>query len=508
MAHKQSSKLESFHNINVMRGLISSSYIKYTLLSFYLVLLATTVLWVWPCLISPANAAELMHLYAVIVGVTKFQDTSIDPLQLSTKDAKDFAALIAKQATLFAESPDITLLLDEQATRYNITAALRQKLKKAGKEDVVILYFSGHGATDPDMPDEFYFVTHDANKKNLFATALLMNDTRLFRSIQSERFLMIADTCFSGGFRRGIEAPKAKSIFSLADSLKGRRIFTSSSPWELSWEDERFDNSVFTHFLLKGLRGCADLKPRDGVVTIQELYNFVAGETKAHTKERQNPMIFPKESKDDDTPIFRVKKFDKPLKVKVQFQYQDAEGKVRSLTGASVLKSDTPIGVSFKPSTDCHVYIFWWDSSGNVGRLFPNPKLTGGEAFAKGGTEHWLPAMENEARHDRWYVLDEKPGDETIYFVASRSKNQELEQLYGKLSKMVGKAATNNSDMQRLKTRLKREINLMGFRDYTINKNISRSYSNRKDLFNAMQDSLQSMAADFVYSVKFKHISH
>ncbi len=133
-----------------------------------------------------SNATEQMRLHAVVVGVTRFQDSRIPPLQLSAKDATDFYTFLKEREQYF-KSANLTLLTDEKATRANITSAVRNKLKSAGRDDIVIIYLSGHGAVDSQMSNEFYFLTNDAKFDNLFGTALLMNDSNLFKGISSDR---------------------------------------------------------------------------------------------------------------------------------------------------------------------------------------------------------------------------------------------------------------------------------------------------------------------------------
>ena len=481
----------------------------YKLNSMCLFLILFTVPYVMGLYSESVYGAAPKRLYAVAVGVDQFQDKTIPALALSSGDARDFAKVLKTQGQSLGLETDITLLVNDEATRSRITEALREKLKSAKNNDVVILYFSGHGAKDPSAPDEFYYLTYDAHRNNLYGTALLMNDPRLLRHIESERMLMIADTCFSGEIQ-GIRGAQAKSLRSkavpLEKHLKGRRILTSSNPDEESYEDERFGNSIFTHFLIKGLRGAADSNPLDGVISVKELYGFVANGTSRQTEQRQNPMIFPASSYKDDTPLFLVQKFDNPLEVKAQFEYVDREGNVKPLTNDSKVPSGTNIGVAFRPLTDCYIYIFWLDSSGKAGRLFPNPKLTAGDPFVKAGNNYWLPAMREEKRHDRWYVLDDNVGEETIYLIAARKRNTELENAYTRLASMSQDDQNGEKGLKEMK-RLKRSL-YMGFQDFTAKrKNINSHFKDRKGLFESLGEKLQTMGAEFMYKVTFKHVA-
>ena len=65
---------------------------------------------------------------------------------------------------------------------------------------------------------------------------------------------------------------------------KGRAIVTASRPSEVSIELAELGHGIFTYYLIQGLRGAADLN-RDGIVSLQELYEYV--EQKVAQKSRE-----------------------------------------------------------------------------------------------------------------------------------------------------------------------------------------------------------------------------
>ncbi len=440
-------------------------------------------------------------LYAVVVGVTHFQDPSIPPLNLSTKDATDFYAFLKEGQGAF-KSAHLTLLTEDRATRANITDALRNKLRTAGKDDIVIIYLSGHGAQDAEHSNEFYFVTHDARRDNLFGTALLMNDKHLFRGIASERCLLLADACHAAGFIPGLGEGKAKSVASLFQGTLGRVAIASSRPDEKSYEKSVYGNSVFTHFLLKGMRGEAGRTSADKFVSARELYEFVAKETRKATNNMQNPQFYGAVGANDQAPAFPIRRYGEPLRVSVQFQYEDEQKKVRQLADGSAVRSGGHIGIVFRPEADCFVYVFWWDSKGNVGRLFPNPKLCEGSGEVRAGQTHWLPSLGGEC----WYVLDDEQGEETICFVASRERNPKLEGLYDKLVAMSD-GARSGKEGQAVTREIERRINLMGFADRVVRKSSSRPVAaDRRRLFESLDSEISVSGADSIIKVRFRHV--
>jgi uncharacterized caspase-like protein len=55
---------------------------------------------------------------------------------------------------------------------------------------------------------------------------------------------------------------------------RGRAIITASRPTEVSIELAELGHGLFTYYLMQGLKGAADLN-RDGIVSLQELYEYV-----------------------------------------------------------------------------------------------------------------------------------------------------------------------------------------------------------------------------------------
>ena len=65
-------------------------------------------------------------------------------------------------------------------------------------------------------------------------------------------------------------------------AMRGHAFLTSSAESEAAQESDRIRASYFTHFLVSGLRGAADLSG-DGKVTLNEAYQFAFNETLGRT---------------------------------------------------------------------------------------------------------------------------------------------------------------------------------------------------------------------------------
>jgi hypothetical protein len=132
---------------------------------------------------------------AVCIGINNYPGTSND-LAGCVNDAKDWAALL--QGYGFETS----LILDAQATRQTVKAALSGLVNSAGAGDVIVFTYSGHGtqvvdlsSDEPDSYDEAIYV---------YDGTVLDDDLRaIIKNINLQATLVIiSDSCFSGTVTR------------------------------------------------------------------------------------------------------------------------------------------------------------------------------------------------------------------------------------------------------------------------------------------------------------------
>lgn len=445
----------------------------------------------------PAAVGEKVALYALIVGVEKYKDPGIKPL--SAQPCRELYDFLVERRQLFSDV-NVALLMDEKASKANIEKAF-QELGKAGKSDMVIILMDGHGSADPRDPSKFYFVPYDADSGEQEKTNVLM-DKKLFEHVHSDRVLFMTGSCFSGGFLTGLERGRVHKPLDFLEHVTGRFGMAAARADEVAILTHSLGMDVFGFFLLKGLRGHADTSG-DGQVTVKELFDYVAENVQSYTGGAQHPQLYCVRETAEHTPIYNTPTYPEELKLDVKFFYETDDEKVRLLTGDSVLKSGQHIGVAFKPDADCFVHIFWWDSNGKAGRLFPNPDLTEGTGEVKKGQVYWLPAKGGK----RWYVLDDNPGQETVYFVASRERNLKLEKLFEELKTIDRKSYAAARGKQATEA-LEREINLMGFAAYTVpKKQQEASYEDKERLVQDLEAKLKVAGGDAFYKLTFKHIA-
>lgn len=244
----------------------------------------------------------LAERWAVIVGVSQYADDRITPLQYADQDAQalhDF--LTSERAGLggFKEE-NVLLLLNEEATYREIRTALFTFLKAATEDDLVVIYFAGHGMPDPDRVSNLYLLTYDTDVDNVSGTAFPMDDVHTaVQRTYARDILVFSDACHSAGVAgqaalRNLALNQINELFleRLQASTGGLTVFTASQVNQLSQEGPQWGggHGVFTHYLIQALEGEADMD-RDRIITLGEATEWVRDRVRRETRNAQIPSL-------------------------------------------------------------------------------------------------------------------------------------------------------------------------------------------------------------------------
>lgn len=225
------------------------------------------VLLMYACTLSKSLQAKV---YLVSVGISDYPGTKND-LSLPANDARTMAWLYSKNSAV-----EYTLLINGQATLRNINAAMNRQYAKATANDIVVLFFSGHGYPGG-------FVAYDGKMDySMVRRAMARTSCR--------HKMIFADACFSGRIA-GNRHNSANSVASAknADVM----LFLSSRRNETSIERRGMQNGFFTTALQRGLRGGADAN-NDRIITARELFTYVHNMVTQLSNNRQHPVMWGK----------------------------------------------------------------------------------------------------------------------------------------------------------------------------------------------------------------------
>jgi hypothetical protein len=256
-----------------------------------------------PALNNPPGPVR--EKWALVIGISKFQDTKVPHLTYPGKDAQDFAASLKDPQVGRFKPQNVHSLVDGDATTRKIKMELNWLARSAKPDDLVVIFLASHGSPrSRDIAGVNYIVTHDTelgdpNKDpdTLFATALPMVElSDIVRSrIQARRTTIFLDTCYSGGATGagagsgfGDGNPSKDALDRIRQGV-GRVIITSGTEKEKSWESPTFRNGYFTHYLIEALKRDRGLAPVDRVYAYvrDNVSQRVASEVRSH----QTPVL-------------------------------------------------------------------------------------------------------------------------------------------------------------------------------------------------------------------------
>ena len=225
------------------------------------------------------------------IGINTYTDSDAFPTLFAARpDAEDF---VKELLSLGVPQQNVELLTDDNATQENIAAAVDRLTKYS---ETVYVFFSGHGL---NIKGSFYFTCHDTQKDDILGTTYAMSMLKeKLSSAQCKHTVIFLDACHSGASKnprfntkrkkrpKNPEQPQFEEASLLWDqqghdnvgNLKKieKPIFLvmSCGANQVSQQGQGTKNSVFTHYLLEGMRGKADSNS-DKIVDALELSEYV-----------------------------------------------------------------------------------------------------------------------------------------------------------------------------------------------------------------------------------------
>lgn len=221
-----------------------------------------------------------MAKVALLIGVSEYEP-GLDALPAAVKDVLAMQQVLLHPEMGGFDAGGVTVL--QNPDRQTMETAIYRLFANRQKDDLVLLYFSGHGVLDEG--GEFYFATRQTQKEQ---GRLIPTTAVAARSVQgwmeqsrSQRLVVMLDSCFSGAFARGVKAKDSGSV-NLEQYLggRGRAILTASTSTQYALTQDDLDLSVYTHYLVEGIRtGGADLDD-DGFIAVEELHTYASAKVR------------------------------------------------------------------------------------------------------------------------------------------------------------------------------------------------------------------------------------
>lgn len=242
-------------------------------------------------------------LVAFLIGVDDYEKSSgFSPLKTCTNDVLELRNTLHDILQLNADKDRVTVLTSKHdlLSRAKILGDLTKAVANTTENDRILFYFSGHGHRLKEDPEKLYLVPPDAYTDK--DPTILVDFNSIISILQespAKQKIIILDACFSGPILSGAKstgvAYSPKFLKEYLGKTHGLIVLSSSSGGQESFtQSPDGKTSLFTHFLLRALRGEPKALMANYWLSVGSLYDYVSLAVQQQAKEyqkKQSPAI-------------------------------------------------------------------------------------------------------------------------------------------------------------------------------------------------------------------------
>jgi hypothetical protein len=379
--------------------------------------------------LAPVHAATLQsptggQVRALVIGIDDY--VAQRRLKGAVADANDLATALRKSGV-----SNLAVLLDRQATRQAILAALDRLAAESKSGDLVFVSFAGHGAqmpertpgSNPNGLDEVFVLSGFEMRGPATAERIVDKEINawLQRLEQKGVFsIFVADTCHGGGLIRHVDE-RAEEI-SYRQTTLGRvdtdELRPINTPAEAMLDHSSFERLTFlaavdpntkapevripgaptlrgalSYAVARAIEGTVPNVLERGVVNRKRLFEYSRQVVSQYSESRQVITVEPVRSAALlDAPVFRLFDVAPPIAVALP-PWKDVPVRIRFEGGARpALMLVAPVGTPFAIARPNESAELIWDSrSGDV-------VTAGGSVIVTGAAERDLPGIVDRTR--------------------------------------------------------------------------------------------------------------
>ncbi len=219
---------------------------------------------------------------ALIIANDQYEQEALRNLLAPGADAEALGRVLGD-----AQIGDFSVQVVRNEPSHVIEGQIEDLFSESRSDDVLLVHFSGHGLKSES--GELFFAASNTRPNRLGSTAVSADFVqRCMRDARSRSIVLLLDCCYGGAFPQGVTARAAGDV-NVLDSFpqgrsgggRGRAVISASNAMEYAFEGDRLADdqhrrpSVFTGALVEGLAtGDAD-RDEDGLVSLNELYEYV-----------------------------------------------------------------------------------------------------------------------------------------------------------------------------------------------------------------------------------------
>ncbi|MFZ1514509.1 MAG: caspase family protein, partial [Saprospiraceae bacterium] len=201
--------------------------------------------------------------YAVVVGISDYQDKDIPDLRYADKDAEAFANFLRSEAGGKLDKDHLKMLLNKEATMAQFANALDWLWENVKEGDQAIIYFSGHGDVEKkSLTQPGFLLCWDAPARvymagGAFALPMLQEVISTLSIQNKAKVIVITDACRSGKLAGNSVGGAQATASNLSKQFANEIKILSCQPNEYSIEGEQWGGGrgAFSFNLVNALYG-------------------------------------------------------------------------------------------------------------------------------------------------------------------------------------------------------------------------------------------------------------
>jgi uncharacterized metal-binding protein len=208
---------------------------------------------------------------AILIASSRFpNEPKLNPLSLPENDVNGLRKILRSEKHGYFDNAVVL----KNVGRNKAIHEIHKILNDAQKDDLVLIYYSGHGKLNSQ--GHLYLATKDTKNHLLETTSISMEEVkRLMDTSRSKQQVIILDCCYSGAagkvFTKGGFDDQLQVVF----GGSGTFLMTASTAVQESHERPEDQYGVFTKHIIEGIRSGEADGDNDGFITMDDLYDYV-----------------------------------------------------------------------------------------------------------------------------------------------------------------------------------------------------------------------------------------
>ncbi|MBI1221712.1 MAG: hypothetical protein GC180_03825 [Bacteroidetes bacterium] len=262
------------------------------------------------------KAVEPPRLFAIIIGINQYKEPTMR-LTYPVSDAKEFGKILELTAIKFLGKENVSFYhLNTEAgennpalrpERANVQRVFAEIGTKARPQDVVLLFFAGHGEMKGLVDQKYTLLTAEATRQEFIGISTVDLKSWLSQEgpyhFKANKTVLIFDACNSGQANKELQASlmyvesnthRIRQLEDLKDKA-GLVIMSACSPDQSAYEKPMLEHGLLTYCLLKSLKSNTTILEDRGYLNLTRWFDATENELKVVSErygEDQNAQPF------------------------------------------------------------------------------------------------------------------------------------------------------------------------------------------------------------------------